>query len=84
MRFVSTITCPSCGHQATETTPTDACRFFHECESCHVMLEPKAGDCCVFCSYGDVPRPPIQEAKELRRAARRRSGEPSKPTFPSK
>ncbi|HEX6268144.1 MAG TPA: GDCCVxC domain-containing (seleno)protein [Burkholderiales bacterium] len=24
-------------------------------------LAPRAGDCCVFCSYGDVPCPPIQE-----------------------
>ncbi|MFZ0027756.1 MAG: GDCCVxC domain-containing (seleno)protein, partial [Pseudolabrys sp.] len=22
---------------------------------------PKDGDCCVFCSYGSVPCPPIQE-----------------------
>ncbi|MGA7525893.1 MAG: GDCCVxC domain-containing (seleno)protein, partial [Pseudolabrys sp.] len=24
----STITCPKCGHQATERMPTDACQFF--------------------------------------------------------
>jgi hypothetical protein len=24
------------------------------------MLRPKPGDCCVFCSYGSVPCPPIQ------------------------
>ncbi|MHA2389931.1 MAG: GDCCVxC domain-containing (seleno)protein, partial [Candidatus Hodarchaeales archaeon] len=22
---------------------------------------PKQGDCCVFCSYGDVKCPPMQE-----------------------
>lgn len=49
--------------------PTDACQFFYECKSCGVLLEPKAGDCCVFCSYGDEPCPPIQEAKEHGRAA---------------
>jgi hypothetical protein len=27
------------------------------------LLKPKSGDCCVFCSYGDVPCPPIQEAR---------------------
>ena len=27
------------------------------------VLRPLAGDCCVFCSFGDVPCPPIQEAK---------------------
>jgi hypothetical protein len=26
-------------------------------------LRPKQGDCCVFCSYGTVPCPPVQEAK---------------------
>jgi hypothetical protein len=24
-------------------------------------LSPKAGDCCVFCSYGSVPCPPVQQ-----------------------
>jgi hypothetical protein len=58
----SVITCPNCGNAKTETMPTDACRFFYECESCGVRLKPKPGDCCVFCSYGDVPCPPIQVA----------------------
>jgi hypothetical protein len=40
--------------------PTDACQFFHECAGCHVLVRPKAGDCCVFCSYGSVPCPPVQ------------------------
>lgn len=40
--------------------PTDVCLFFHECASCRTLLRPKAGDCCVFCSYGSVPCPPIQ------------------------
>jgi hypothetical protein len=40
--------------------PTDACVFFHSCAGCGVMLRPNAGDCCVFCSYGSVPCPPVQ------------------------
>lgn len=40
--------------------PTDACLFFHECVNCHARLRPKPGDCCVFCSYGSVPCPPMQ------------------------
>ena len=39
---------------------TDACVFFHECTACGVLLRPRAGDCCVFCSYGSVPCPPVQ------------------------
>ena len=61
--LISTLTCPVCNHRAAETMPTDACQFFYECQACKTLLKPKAGDCCVFCSYGDVPCPPIQEAR---------------------
>lgn len=57
----STITCPKCGHEKEETMPTDACQYFYECENCHEVLKPKEGDCCVYCSYGTVACPPIQE-----------------------
>ena len=60
MQLDSTITCPKCGHQAIETMPTDACQFFYNCKGCNERLRPKPGDCCVFCSYGSVPCPPIQ------------------------
>jgi hypothetical protein len=56
----STITCPKCGHQATEIMPTNACQFFYNCTGCGVLLRPNKGDCCVFCSFGSVPCPPIQ------------------------
>jgi transcription elongation factor Elf1 len=58
----STLTCPHCGHAKTETMPTDACQWFYEWEGCKAILKPKAGDCCVYCSYCDVPCPPIQES----------------------
>lgn len=57
----STITCPQCGHKKTEIMPTDACQWYYECEQCHALLRPQPGDCCVFCSYGDVKCPPIQQ-----------------------
>jgi len=57
----STITCPQCGHAKEETMSTNACQFFYECESCHTVLKPQPGDCCVYCSYGTVKCPPIQE-----------------------
>ena len=59
----STLTCPHCGHSSSEIMPTNACLFFHECGGCGELLRPKAGDCCVFCSYGSVPCPPIQQQK---------------------
>ncbi|MEQ8390948.1 MAG: GDCCVxC domain-containing (seleno)protein [Thalassospira sp.] len=58
--LVSVLTCPECGHQARETMPTDACQYFYDCKGCGVVLRPLAGDCCVFCSYGTVPCPPVQ------------------------
>jgi hypothetical protein len=60
MQRQSTITCPSCGYQRTETMPTESCLFFYECPGCKVLLRPKPGDCCVFCSYGSVKCPPKQ------------------------
>jgi hypothetical protein len=60
MIMVSTITCPTCGHQAAEQMPTDACQFFYYCNGCSEQLKAKPGDCCVFCSYGSVPCPLIQ------------------------
>ncbi len=56
----SVLTCPHCGHATTETMPQDSCSFFYECEHCKTLLRPKAGDCCVFCSYGSVKCPPVQ------------------------
>ncbi|HET7336004.1 MAG TPA: GDCCVxC domain-containing (seleno)protein [Rhizomicrobium sp.] len=58
----STITCPHCGFAAAETMPTDSCLVFYDCQKCGATLRPKPGDCCVFCSYGSVPCPPIQES----------------------
>jgi hypothetical protein len=57
----SRITCPECGHAATEIMPTDACKYIYVCKGCGAQLKPKRGDCCVFCSYGSVACPPKQE-----------------------
>ena len=70
MQLQSTLTCPKCGHQATEIMPTDVCQFFYDCKGCGARLRPFAGDCCVFCSYGSVPCPPIQENNPPGRLAR--------------
>jgi len=63
MMLESVITCPQCGTAKTETMPTDACRFFYRCGGCGAQLRPKPGDCCVFCSYGSAPCPPVQTAR---------------------
>ncbi|WP_286222492.1 GDCCVxC domain-containing (seleno)protein [Marinobacter apostichopi] len=56
----SELTCPECGHRELETMPQDSCQYFYECKNCKVLLKPALGDCCVFCSYGDTPCPPVQ------------------------
>jgi len=63
LQLQSVLTCPNCGYQKSETMPTDACQYFYECTNCHSNLKPLIGDCCVFCSYGSFPCPPIQLAK---------------------
>jgi hypothetical protein len=63
MILESIITCPKCGSTAAEAMPENACQFFYDCNSCGERLKPKSGDCCVFCSYGSVPCPPVQESR---------------------
>ena len=36
----STLTCPHCGHQTTETMATDACQYFYDCKGCGALLKP--------------------------------------------
>jgi len=43
--------------------PADACLVVYDCEGCGKTLRPLPGDCCVFCSYGSVPCPPVQTAR---------------------
>lgn len=56
----SLLICPHCGLAQMERMPVDACQFFYECPGCKRLLRPKPGDCCVFCSFGSVPCPPVQ------------------------
>lgn len=63
VQLLSTITCPECGNKKVEEMPTNACQFFYECENCKAVLKPKKGDCCVYCGYGSVACPPIQQDK---------------------
>ena len=60
IRMMSTLTCPRCGHASMDEMPVTSCRYFYECQGCGVTLKPRPGDCCVYCSYGDVKCPPVQ------------------------
>ncbi len=61
MQLQSTLTCPHCARAEMFDMPQDACVIVHVCAGCGARLTPKTGDCCVFCSYGDVPCPPVQK-----------------------
>ncbi|WP_246840669.1 GDCCVxC domain-containing (seleno)protein [Chloracidobacterium aggregatum] len=56
----SQLTCPVCGATTVETMPANACQFSYTCDTCETQLRPQPGDCCVFCSFGSVPCPPVQ------------------------
>jgi hypothetical protein len=59
-QLTSRLRCPVCARVESLEMPTDACLFFYQCTGCGTRLRPKPGDCCVFCSYGTVPCPPVQ------------------------
>jgi hypothetical protein len=61
MELQSTITCPMCKYAATETMAVDACRYVYDCRRCGYQMKPIRGKCCVYCSYGSTPCPPIQK-----------------------
>jgi hypothetical protein len=44
--------------------PTNACVAFYDCKGCGKRLKPLPRSCCVFCSYGSVPCPPVQAGVE--------------------
>ena len=63
LHYKSILTCPECGVQKLEQMPGNACQWFYKCSACGVLLSPRAGDCCVFCSYGTVKCPPVQQGE---------------------
>lgn len=59
--LMSVITCPKCGHKKSEPMPTAVCQIKYTCENCKIVMTPKEGDCCVFCTHGDKKCPSMQE-----------------------
>jgi rubredoxin len=56
----SVVHCPKCGFESPEIMPTDFCLLRYQCKNCNFVMTPTEGKCCIFCSYGSVPCPPIQ------------------------
>lgn len=59
----SVVKCPKCGFESAERMPEDRCIVRYSCKRCGFIMTPRDGDCCIFCSYGTVPCPPVQEAR---------------------
>ena len=53
----SVITCPYCKYKKEKEMPIDSCQYFYTCTQCKKVMHPKKGDCCVFCSYGNIACP---------------------------
>ncbi len=60
--YFSTVRCPHCGKWSRDQMPGNASVYFYRCVRCNTMFTPLPGDCCVYCSYGDVPCPWAQRA----------------------
>jgi hypothetical protein len=59
----SVVHCPKCGFESAEIMPTDFCLLRCQCKNCGFVMTPTEGKCCIFCSYGSVPCPPMQGMK---------------------
>ena len=67
MILQSIIKFPRFNTSQSATMPSDACQFFYTCTGGGERLKPKPGDCCVLCSYGSVPCPPVQAERSRAR-----------------
>ena len=59
--YESVITCPHCQCARAESMSPDRTVFSYRCSGCGTTLVAQGDDCCVFCSYGSVPCPPVQQ-----------------------
>jgi hypothetical protein len=66
MELLSLITCPACSYTMLEPMPTDACLYIYACKRCAHRMTAIKGKCCVFCSYGSVPCPSVQDERACR------------------
>jgi hypothetical protein len=61
MLITSVIACPFCGISTLEEMPTETAQRTYPCHSCSALLKVVEDECCVFCSFGDIPCPRAQE-----------------------
>ncbi|MFW9990603.1 MAG: GDCCVxC domain-containing (seleno)protein [Candidatus Odinarchaeota archaeon] len=61
VKIETRLKCPHCGLVEVVEMPLDRCIIRHECGYCQSVIVPKKGDCCIFCSHGNIPCPSEQE-----------------------
>ncbi|WP_370629127.1 GDCCVxC domain-containing (seleno)protein [Polynucleobacter sp. 15G-AUS-farblos] len=54
MNLSSKITCPHCNATEVLSIPKGSSQHLYRCMMCSAILKPKSGDCCIFCSFGDL------------------------------
>ena len=64
INYTSVITCPNCNSKEELKMPNNACLYFYNCNNCDSIIKSLNGDCCVFCSYGNVCCPPKQKSEK--------------------
>jgi hypothetical protein len=69
--YFSTLKCPHCGRLSRDQMPSNASVYFYQCLRCRAVFKPRPKDCCVYCSYADVPCPSAQRSSiiDFRRPA---------------
>jgi len=60
MLFKSELKCPECSFLYEEVMLENTCQTYYRCPDCQQQIKAKSDECCVFCSYGDVPCPQAQ------------------------
>jgi hypothetical protein len=61
VRLTTLMSCPGCKHKAPVSMIVGLREEFYQCPKCNTLHNAKLGDCCVYCSYGDVECPAIQD-----------------------
>ncbi|MES2565301.1 MAG: GDCCVxC domain-containing (seleno)protein [Bacteroidota bacterium] len=61
LKLKSIIKCPVCKYTKEVPMLLYTRRMQYDCEACNARLKPKPVECCVFCVYGTVPCPSVQQ-----------------------
>ena len=64
IQLETTLKCPHCGVEQRATMPMSGKKMAQDCRYCYKPMAAKEGSHCVFCSYGSVKCPEVQQIKQ--------------------